>query len=365
MRALHQFVPTFEPGAVGGHMLELQRLAREELGVESELFAEYTQGAYEGGAHHHRDYGRRMAARPDDVLLYHMAIGSVVADFVADRPERLVVDHHNVTPGEFLQPWEPAAAYGCSWGRAQLRELAGRADLGVADSPYNEEELRAEGYVDTATAPILLDLRSFEREVDEAAVARLLATKEERRGADWLFVGRVSPNKCQHDLVKALAVYRRLYDPDARLHLVGGSSSDVYVEAIERFAAELGLADAVHLVGAVTPGELAAYYRTADVLVCVSEHEGFCIPLLEAMHHRVPVVAYASTAVPGTLGDGGLLLPSKSPAAVAAAVARVLGDDVVREKLVAAGTARLADFSLERTRARWVQVLGRLEERLP
>ena len=355
MRALHQFVPTFEPGAVGGHMLELQRLAREELGVEAELFAEFVHPAFEGRARRHTDYGRRVPARDGDVLVYHMAIGSVVADFVRQRSEPLVVDHHNVTPPEMLERWEPGAAYGCSWGRAQLPELASRSVLGVADSPFNEDELRHAGYAATATAPILLDPAFFSAADGEADDPAEL--EEGRGGAEWLFVGRVSPNKCQHDVVKAFAAYRRLYDPWARLHLVGGSSSPAYWSALEGYAAALGLSGAVRLTGAVTANRLLAHYRAADVLVCLSEHEGFCIPLLEAMSNRVPIVAYASSAVPGTLGDAGVLLESKQPATVAAAVHRVVSDATLRAALVAAGEARLAEFAPARTRARWVEVL--------
>ena len=361
MRALHQFVPTFEPGAVGGHILELQRLARETLGVEAEVFAEHVHPAREGQARRHTDYGRKVPARPGDVLVYHVAIGSVVADFVRERSERLVVDHHNITPPELYERWEPDAAYGCSWGRAQLPELAARTTLGVADSTYNEDELRRAGYAATATAPILLDPAVFESGdagVDPAALARLEAGKA---GADWLFVGRVSPNKCQHDVIKAFAAYRRMYDPGARLHLLGGNSSTTYHSALEGFAAALGLADAVRFTGPVSAGELLAHYRVADAFVCLSEHEGFCIPLLEAMAHRVPIVAFASSAVPGTLGDAGVLLASKRPATVAAAVHRVLSDGPLRNALVAAGTARLETFTLARTRARWLEVLRGLD----
>jgi len=362
VRALHQFVPTFEPGAVGGHVLELQRLARETLGVEAEIFAEFVHPAREGMARRHTDYGRRVPARPGDVLVYHVAIGSVVADFVRGRPERLVVDHHNITPPELYERWEPDAAYGCSWGRAQLPELAPRTSLGVADSTYNEEELRRAGYAVTATAPILLDPAVFESGdagVDAAALARLRETKT---GADWLFVGRVSPNKCQHDVIKAFAAYVRLFDPGARLHLVGGSSSPAYWAALEGYVAALGLTDAVRLTGPVRAGELLAHYRVADAFVCLSEHEGFCIPLLEAMAGRVPIVAFASSAVPGTLGDAGVLLASKRPATVAAAVDRVVADPSLRDALVTAGAARLETFTLERTRARWVEVLRGLDD---
>ena len=361
LRRLHQFVPTFEPGAVGAHILELRRLAADVLGLEGEVFAEHVHPAMEGRARPHRLYGRSLPASAGDLLVYHMAIGSVVADFVRERREPLVVDHHNVTPPELYERWEPAAAYGCSWGRAQLPELAGRAILGVADSPYNEEELRQAGYRDTATAPILLDLEALVgHPPDEAALHRLQEAKL-GGGADWLFVGRISPHKFQHDVVKAFAVYRRLYDPSARLHLVGGSSSATYWDALHRYAATLGLSQAVSLTGAVSDAVLAAHYRAADVLVCLSEHEGFGIPLLEAMAHDLPVVAFSSTAVPGTVGDAGVVLPAKEPAVVAAAVYRVVSDPTLAGALVAAGRARLAEFSLPRTRARWVELLGSLD----
>src|SRR5207248_3376126 len=162
--------------------------------------------------------------------------------------------------------------------------------------------------------------------------------------------GRLAPNKAQHDLIKALAAYRRLYDPRARLHLVGTSSSESYRTALVAYADALDLVDAVEFTGSVSDGELAAHYRAADVFVCVSEHEGFCVPLLEAMHHRLPIVAYAAAAVPETLGDGGLLLNSKDPYTVAAAVQRVVSDADLRAQLVAAGTRRLHDFDLDRSR---------------
>ena len=137
-------------------------------------------------------------------------------------------------------------------------------------------------------------------------------------GADWLFVGRVTPNKCQHDVVKAFAAYRRLHDPQARLHLVGGVASSPTRRLCARSCAASSSTDCVDLTGPVSAGGLAAYYRNADVFVCLSEHEGFCVPLLESMHHHVPVVAFAATAVPETLDGAGICLPDKAPAVVAA-----------------------------------------------
>jgi glycosyltransferase involved in cell wall biosynthesis len=363
LAALHQFVPTFEPGAVGGHMVELQRLWRETGRGESEIFTEHQRGSFAGTARRFTDYGtRKFPARPGDVLVYQMAIGSTVADFVRARPEPLVLNHHNLTPPELLEQWEPTATWGVTWGLNQLRELAPRTSLAVAVSHYNAGQLRDAGYGRIEVAPVLFDPAGLGAAgVETEALEALLGAKQQG-GTDWLFVGRLAANKCQHDVVRAFAMYRRLYDPDARLHIVGPAPADAYRSALEKLVSALGLRGSVFITGGVSAGALAAYYRAADVFVCLSEHEGFCVPLLEAMANRVPVVALAAAAVPETLGDGGLLLPTKEPAVVAAAVRRVVSDDAVRGALIDAGTRRLADFALEKSRARWLDVLDAVVE---
>lgn len=366
MPTLHQFVPTLDPGAVGGHTLEIQRTLRE-AGWESEVFSEHTRGPYEGLAHRFTEYGRSVPAHDTDVVVYHAAIGSVVADWLmARRPARLVVDYHNITPPVWFERWEPALAYGLGWGRAQLRRLGRRARFGLADSAFNAAELEAVGFRRPTVLPILLPPGSL-----DAAPANGLAAPmpgppgpvlgaagpaRAEGGARWLFVGRIAPNKGQHLLVAALAVARRTYDARTCLVLVGGASSATYADAVRRYADDLGVADAVTMTGAVSDGERNAHYETADVFTCLSSHEGFCVPLLEAWHHRLPIVAHAAAAVPETLGDAGIGLPTTSPLTMAAAAARVVSDPLVAGALAAAGTARLSEFSLERTRARLMEL---------
>ncbi|MCU1376501.1 MAG: hypothetical protein JWO68_3787 [Actinomycetia bacterium] len=348
MTSVHQFVPTLEPGAVGAHVLEIRRIL-DDMGVASETFTEHLRGSMVGHGRDFRDYGRAVPARPGDVLVFHVAIGSPVADFVAAQPGRLVLDHHNITPPSFWAGWEPAVVPAAAWARRQLADLGPRAELGIAHSRYSERELHDVGCHHTAVVPVLIDLAGYDRAVDEAALERLAHPT----GAVWLFVGRVAPNKAHHDIIKAFAVHRRVYDPHAVLRLVGGSSSDRYVEALRQLITALGLDGAVELTGSVSDGELAAHYRAADVFVCLSDHEGFCVPLLEAMHHGLPIVAYDATAVGETLGSAGIALPGKSPAVVAAAVQRVLTDDPLRAGLVAAGRTRLAELDLATTAARY------------
>jgi glycosyltransferase involved in cell wall biosynthesis len=290
-------------------------------------------------------------------LVYHSSIGSQLAEFVRTRPEPLIVDYHNITPPAFFARWEPHVAGQLAAGRRQLAKLALRAELGLADSAFNARELRQFDYTNTAVVPILLDTDELAASPpDPARTARLVAEKA-RGGADWLFVGRLTPNKAQHDIVKAFAAYRRLHDPNARLHLVGSSASNLYTYSLQEFVTALGLDHCVDLPGGVTEAEKRSYYDQADVFVVCSEHEGFCVPLLEAMHHDVPIVAYASSAVPETLGDAGLVLPTKDPLTVAAAVHRVREDDALRAQLIAAGRRRLDAFSLDRSRAALLEAI--------
>jgi glycosyltransferase involved in cell wall biosynthesis len=322
------------------------------MGIESEIFAEDVQGV-DVGARHFTNHRADSGGRDGELLVYQSAIGSVTADYLRSLPQRLVVNYHNITPASWFAGWNARQQHGLQWGRAQLRQLAGRAELGLSDSRFNEAELVEAGYRRTAVAPVLVDLEALAGAggEDEAAVSRARGA-----GLEILFVGRITPNKAQHDLIKALAVYRRLYDPHARLRLVGGVAAPRYQTALEGFVAALGLAGAVTLTGAVPAGVLAAHYRAADVFVCLSEHEGFCVPLLEAMHHGLPVIAYAAAAVPETLAGAGVVLTDKSPATVAAAIHTVVSDPALRDALVAAGRTRLQDFTLERTRARYVEL---------
>ncbi len=179
-------------------------------------------------------------------------------------------------------------------------------------------------------------------------------------GGRWLFVGRLAPNKRQHLLLAALSVYRRVYDPEARLDLVGGASSPAYEAALRAYSRDLDLGDAVTFTGPVSDAERNARYTAADVFVCLSAHEGFLVPLLEAWHHRLPVVAYDAAAVPETLGDAGLRLSTTAADVVAAAVARVVGDPTVASALRAAGDNRLADYSPARTAATLLQLADEL-----
>ena len=355
VKRIDQVIPTLASrDAIGGHVVQLRDLLRSE-GYESDIF-------YGNASPDRLDYGLPVSRLSDRssagrVLLYQLSIGSGVADIFRARTERKFVDYHNITPADLLEAWVPAIGEEVRWGRAQLRDLAPVTEFAFADSYFNELELRQAGYPSTATVPLLLDLDSFAGSPDPTLSADL-AEQKARGGSDLLFVGKVSPHKGQDDLIKALAAYRKLYDPDARLHIVGGAISEDYQSAIQRFAEELDLDGAVNLAGSVTHEELIAYYAAADAFVCLSNHEGFCVPLLEAMYHRLPIVAYTNTAVPETIESAGLVLPNKEPARVAAAIDRVVRDGQLRATLAQAAAERVERFALPRVKKELAAAIG-------
>jgi glycosyltransferase involved in cell wall biosynthesis len=335
-----QFIPVLDPGdAASNHTRQVQMLL-QSMGFDSEIFTEQTHADLVGLTRPFEDHR-------GGPVLYQFAIGSRMADRLLEGSGALAVNHHNVTPARYFEIWDPPLVHGTAWGQRQLERLARRCDRSIAVSRFNALELREAGFDDPVVAPILFDPASLDRDVDDAVAIQLA----QRPGPAWLFVGRLVPNKAQHHLIAALATYRRFTASDAELWLVGGASSPRYERALRSYAAALGLADAVRFTGPLSSAALGAYYRSADVFVCASEHEGFCVPLLEAMHSGLPIVAVDAGAVGETLGTGGLLVPESDPVLIASAVERVVHDAALRARLVGSGHRRLDDFSLARSTA--------------
>ncbi|MCU4185561.1 glycosyltransferase family 4 protein [Acidiferrimicrobium sp. IK] len=353
---IDQFVPGFAPfDAIGSHVLELRRLLRAR-GFPSDIWGEHIDPRVGADARPYRECPPRSEGR---VLLYQLSTGSPMAAWLAEAAaagQPVWANYHNITPARYFARWEPEAAASMVTARQEMAALAPVAARALAVSGYNETELIAAGYPSTATAPLLVDLDRYHDDPDPAVLARL-QRRRDGGGATWLFVGRIAPNKCQHHLIGALALYRRFHDPRARLTLVGGVTSPRYLHSLRRLSAQLGVTDAVEILDGLPTPALLAHFATADVFVCMSEHEGFCVPVLEAFELGVPVVAYRAAALPETVADAGVLLDSKDPLEVADAVAGLLADEARRAGLVKAGRARASAYALPVTSARTIEVI--------
>lgn len=354
MTEIHQFLPVLRKGdATGDHTLRIRDVL-SDMGIGSQVWCQHNDTRDRRLARDFREFDQyrssRRSAEPTWVL-YQASTGSPVADYVLARPEPKMIDYHNMSPAHLWEPWEPHRAVELEMGRRQLAALAKETQLALADSSYNELELIELGYENTAVVPILLELDDLATAADGAVVAQLEDEKA-RGGATWLFVSQIMPHKAHHDLIKAFAVYRRVFDPGARLYIAGFPGCLSYLDALKAFVARLGLDDAVRIHERVPQAAMMAYYTAADVYVSVSEHEGFSVTALEAMAHDLPVVAYGAAAVPATVADAGVVLRDKTPSVVATAVHRVLSDDGLRARLTANGRRRIQDFRLETTVAK-------------
>jgi len=372
---IHQFVPIVHAGdAVGQHAMAL-RAALRDRGADSEVYVETRDPETARQTRMASDYPA--AARPGDLLVYQFATVSDLAAWLVGRPEPLVVNYHNVTPASFFAPWDDALARHQVRARSELEAMAGRATLGVADSEWNRGDLDEAGFVATAVVPPIVALAGERPEDGRSPDERPEGGRSpderpedgrspderpedgppRRRGARWLAVGRLAPNKALEDTLTGFLAYRTRYDPAAELLVVGKTVVPAYTTALRCYAAELGLADAVRFAGRVTDAALAAAYQSADVLVVASEHEGFCLPAVEAMAGGLPVVAYSKGALPEVLGGAGVLLASKDPLTMAGAVHRVQTDRRWRQELVRAGRRRVGSLGLEDAGARLAELL--------
>jgi glycosyltransferase involved in cell wall biosynthesis len=345
---IHQVLVTASPGdAITNSALEIRTLLRQ-VGP-SELFARYIHPDLAGEVRRLDDYDRdRSRWSPNDLLLFHASIGEPhVFSFISERPERLVLLYHNISPAAPFLPYDPAFAGLLEAGRRELEALRDRAVLALADSTFNADELLALGYPDVRVARLIIDVRRLQAMEPDPVATEWLDRIE---GPVLLFVGQLLPHKRPDLLLKAFHVLVTYLCPDAHLLLVGTNRLPGYAEALEAFRRELNLG-AASFRGALPLPEWLAHFRRADAFVTASEHEGFLVPLVESFAFGVPTVARAHGAIPETMGDAGLLLPpEEDPVLLAEAMAEVVTNAGLRDSLVRRGTERLAVFDPDHAR---------------
>jgi glycosyltransferase involved in cell wall biosynthesis len=349
---VHQFSPWIAPGDGASNGMLYTRELLQELGFSSSIYAVAIDPRL---ADKVVPFDQLQPA-PDDVLLVHHSLGDPDAARLDRLACRRVLVYHNITPPHLL-PADSVLPRLATLGREQLRAWADRHAGAIGDSENNSAELHAAGYRNVATIPLLVD-------VDKLRAAPWNKTFAARwRGArNVLFVGRICENKRQLDLIDMLFELAHFGDVPVRLILAGGTTSETYLERMHRRVHELGLGAQVAVAGKVSDEDLQALYRCADVFVCMSEHEGFGMPLIEAMLHDVPVVAVSGSGVDATMGEGGLLLDAAAGARdTAAAVHMLLSEPALKEKVLAGQRRNLRRFERARVRgqlAQYLQALG-------
>lgn len=340
--SIHQFLPNLSYGDAISHFALWIRDELRSFGYDSNIYVQFIDPRLAEQC----NLFSSEALESSDSVIYHHSIGSELMQSVSEFRGAKCLVYHNITPAEFLEPFSPEAARLLRAGRRQLHDFASRFELSYGVSTYNAQELAQYGLTPSSILPLPVDPQVWAFRPDEGTMRHLQDGR-----TNILFVGRIAPNKKQDELVRAFGRYLAL-DPTARLHLVGFIEyGSAYAEHVRTTINALGIGESVNLTGTVSLAHLAAYYRTADLFWCMSEHEGFCVPLVEAMWFDIPILSFHSSAIPETLGKAALTFRDKSsPEAVAGLAQLLVTDPVLRSRVIAAQRSQRRQYLPERTR---------------
>ncbi len=340
---VHQILATLGYGDAIGHEVLGIAMALRAAGFSSEIIVETADPRLEDLTVDYRDMVAEVTA--DDLLIHHFSLGSRASRTAFALPARMMLIYHNITPPEYFLGVHDQLVRQCYHGRRELLPYRARVDLALGDSEFNRQELEALGFAPTAVLPVVPGFAHLDADPDP----RILADFDDG-WTNILFVGRVIPNKRPDDLIRFFHAYKTRFNPRSRLLIAGAYGGfETYLAQLHALIGRLGVHD-VHLLGQVTNEALAALYDVADLFLCASEHEGFCVPLMESFYTRVPVLAYAATAVPATMDGGGVLYDTRDPRRVAALMHSLVDDpDLVARVLQAQDEAlarlRAQDFA--------------------
>jgi len=349
---IHQLLPVLRrEDAIGNYALNLRSFFRGK-GFASSIFVfrrdRHDRDALPWTAH-------KKASAKNNIVLLHTAVASPLDDYFRLLPDRKILVHHNITPYERLVSTDPSGARSAWLARRGLQSLARVVRAAVADSPFNARELEALGFPAPSVIPLIFDWTRLEGAGDEELLIRLGGGK-----TNILFVGKLAPHKKQEDAIRIFYRYHRSWNPSSRLLLVGDYEGDpAYARSLFTLVERLGLDDVV-FAGRVTPEELRACYHRAQAFLCLSEHEGFGVPLVESLFYRVPVLAFSATAVPETLGGAGVVFSEKNPEEIACLLHRTVTDRDFRERILKTQDERLRYFHNYDYRSAWDSVLSPL-----
>lgn len=357
MTAIHQLVAGFSKGdAISNEALTLRDIFRS-WGFESDIYCEQARILPE--LRKEAIEATRLAddVSGDDISLLHLSIGSNVNELFPALPCRKAILYHNSTPPEYFELVNPRTAQDLRKARTQLRALASVADVNLADSEFNALELKEMGYAGVKVLPLVADLENLKMSPSR----RVLKSCGDGK-INVLFVGRCAPNKKIEDLLKTFFYFQNYVQPDSRLIHVGSfAGTERYHYLLLTMCKDLGLRDVV-MAGSVPQDELNAYYESADLFLCESEHEGFCMPLLEAMSHDIPVLAYAAAAVPETMDGAGVLFREKTHSAIAELMGMLCGNRDLRSAVIEGQRRRLERYARRNLES---ELRGHLEPLLP
>src|SRR5574341_373582 len=349
--AVHQFVPVLSPrDAVGNEVLCIRNTLRR-LGYRSEIFVERVHPEMIAESKPLTHYEVSSAT---DIIIYHHAAASDLVDFLVSLPGKKIMIYHNITPHEYFTGINKVTVESNRRGRDQLHTLRDKIDLAIAHSEFSRLELTEIGFRNSVVMPVLINFDIYDAKVKEDLVRKY------SNSLNILFVGRLVPNKRIEDLLRVFTYYNKCVNSNSNLFIVGSSlGTQRYHAWLNQLIRDVQICN-VHFIGTADIRELVTYYKIANIFVSMSEHEGFCVPLVESMHFGVPIVAFDSTAIPHTLGDAGILVKEKNFEEIGELIDTILDNDDIRTTIIEKQNERLQAFKQEKVEKMFVKHLDKV-----
>jgi len=341
MMQILQLIPTIAYGdAVGNDAVALKKILRK-MGFVTNIYAESVVAPLDSKTAYKID--KMPKVNKDDIIIYHLSTGSELNFKFANFKCRKIAIYHNVTPPEFFEQNDEFIKGINEWGLEGVKFLSDKVEYCLADSELNKQDLIELNYkCDIDVLPIVVPFEDYKKTPNRAIVK-----KYDDKYTNIIFTGRIAPNKKHEDVITAFYYYKKYWNDKARLILVGSyKETDLYYMRLKKYVEEIGVEDVI-FTGHIKFDEILAFYKVANVFLCMSEHEGFCVPLVEAMMFQVPIIAYNSTAIPSTLGGSGFMIDDKEPIFVAKCIDKVVSDKKLQDNLITKQNERLEDFKYE------------------
>ncbi len=351
---IHQFLAGMSYGdAISIQAMELQGIFNS-WGLNSELYsvAKHINPRLRGKCRDYRTYER---SSKDNIAILHLSIFSPINQYFCTLQEKKVIIYHNITPSRYLHAVNARIEKELEVGRDELSRFSDAAELVLAVSEYNRAELKRCGFGRCEVLPLTIDTERFDRPPNQ----RIIDTYRQPHIRHFLTVGRLAPNKRFDDVIFTFYYYNKYINSDSRLFIIGSyAGTELYHNYLRSLVLQLGLRS-VYLLGHVNLDDLIAYYKLSDIFICMSEHEGFGVPLIESMYFGLPIIAYKAAAIPETLADTGVLVKERNYQEIAELANVILEEAPLRERIVARQRERLKYFSKTEMERRLRKYLGR------
>jgi len=346
---IHQILPDITKGdAIGNEALLIRDILRK-WGFRSDIYAQHIRPGT--GAIQYENYQNRSSKH--NILIYHYSIGSSLSDFIKCLPDTIVIIYHNQTPEKYFWGVNNHIAELLRKGKEDLKDFSKIARLGLGDSEFNCRELQDLGFPKIELLPLLIDFEKYSLKNE-----KIIRGYDDQK-VNLLFVGRIAPNKRQDEIIKIFYYFKHIH-PDSRLFLIGSYEGfEAYYQKLKELIAQLSLTDVI-MPGNVHDRDLNSYYTLADVFLCMSEHEGFCVPLVECMYFNVPIIANNAAAIPNTLGDSGILINNKNYCEIAELINMILQDENLHKRLIEKQRETLKTYRYEKTKEKFKHYINQI-----